>query len=278
MMRKVVLCLFVLIMAAAPLHAGVPNTFSVQGVLRDNTGKLQSMMVSVTVNLWDAQMMGNQLGGPYQQTVMATNGLFTLAITDPQILTKIGSSSTGQVWLEVIVGNDTFPRQLATPGMFSLMCAQADSATNASQLGGVAASSYQHVLATPVCGAGKYIQKIDAAGTVVCGTDQNSGGTITAVTSTNGITASVAGSTLSIGRAFTFDTQTGTASGTASFYADANCLAGYTLVSGGCQVSDINNVLLVASYPSSNTSWHCTCRDQTAATVTCTAYARCLQN
>lgn len=141
-MRKAVFILVTALLWSLPARANVPNTFSVQGVLRDSTGKLQSMMVAVTINLWDSKMNGNQLGGPYQQTVMATNGLFTIAVTDPQILTKIGSSGTGQVWLEVIAGNDTFPRQLATPGMYSLQSALADTATDSRQLGGVAASSY----------------------------------------------------------------------------------------------------------------------------------------
>jgi hypothetical protein len=262
---------------ASPIYAAVPNSFSVQGVLRDNAGKLQSMTVNVTVNLWDAQMMGNQLAGPYQQSVMATNGLFTIAITDAQILTKIAAGTTGQVWLELIVGNDTFPRQLATPGMFSLMSAISDTANNAILLGGVAASSYQRVLATPDCGAGKYIQKIDAAGTVTCGTDMNSGGTITSVSANNGLTGTVSGSTLILGRSFNYNVQTGNGSGTASFYADAYCLSGYTLVSGGCKAGDINQVYIVDTYPNGN-SWHCTCNDRTTSTATCTAFAYCLQN
>jgi len=45
---------------------------------------------------------------------MAQNGLFTIAITDNAILTKLANPPPppGGVWLELIVGNDTFPRQL----------------------------------------------------------------------------------------------------------------------------------------------------------------------
>lgn len=132
-MRKLIGLLVVGTLFGGEARATVPNTFSVQGVLRDSTGKLQSMMVNVTVNLWDAQTAGNQLAGPYQQTVMATNGLFTIAITDNAILTKLANPPPppGGVWLELIVGNDTFPRQLVTPSMYSLMSGNADHAANA---------------------------------------------------------------------------------------------------------------------------------------------------
>jgi hypothetical protein len=136
-MRKLVWLIAVAALYSGEARATVPKSFSVQGVLRDSSGKLQSMMVNVTVNLWDAQMMGNQLAGPYQQTVMAQNGLFTIAITDNAILTKLANPPPppGGVWLELIVGNDTFPRQLVTPSMYSLMSAQADTALSVSCTG-----------------------------------------------------------------------------------------------------------------------------------------------
>jgi hypothetical protein len=137
-MRKGVLFAFAALLwtSAADAQYKVPNTFSVQGVLRDNAGKLQSIMVNVTVNLYDAQTGGNLVAGGvgYQGSVMATNGLFNISISDPQILSKIASTSTGDIWLELIVGNDTYPRQKVTPGMLALHAAYADSAGSADGL------------------------------------------------------------------------------------------------------------------------------------------------
>src|SRR6266545_3488220 len=99
-----------LLLLASPARANVPSAFSVQGVLRDNTGKLQSMMVNVSVSLFDAPALGNKIAGPYGPTaVMATNGLFTLPISDANLQTELGGAA--QVWLEVTIGNDTFARQ-----------------------------------------------------------------------------------------------------------------------------------------------------------------------
>ncbi|HEY1586774.1 MAG TPA: hypothetical protein VGH63_13860, partial [Polyangia bacterium] len=138
-MRRSLAVLFGLLVASGA-QAAVPTTFSVQGVLRNASGQLQSMMVNVTITLYDTQTagMGNKLAGPFGPApVMASNGLFTLTLTDANLVTEL--SSAPDVWLEMIVGNDTFPRQHVTPELFSLMSGQAD---NALKLGGVAASSY----------------------------------------------------------------------------------------------------------------------------------------
>jgi hypothetical protein len=117
----------VVVAFASTLHAAVPSAFSVQGVLRDGSGQLQSMMVAVSISLFDDQSAGNKLAGPYgPTTVMATNGLFTLPVQDAALATELGSAA--QVWLEVTVGSDTFPRQLVTPQIFALMCGTADAA------------------------------------------------------------------------------------------------------------------------------------------------------
>ncbi len=52
-MRKLII--FISLLLATGAHAAAPNAFSVEGVLRDSTGKLQSMMVAVSVTLYDAQ-------------------------------------------------------------------------------------------------------------------------------------------------------------------------------------------------------------------------------
>src|SRR5205814_1464443 len=119
LMRKSFVILALATLLATPAGANVPSQFSVQGVLRDGAGKLQSTMVNVTVSLYDAQTAGNKLAGPYGPfPIMATNGLFSVPIQDAMLKTELASAT--QVWMEVIVGNDTFARQLVAPQMFAL--------------------------------------------------------------------------------------------------------------------------------------------------------------
>jgi hypothetical protein len=121
--RKIALALFALTSSIA--GASVPGAFSVQGVLRDKTGALQSMPVMVSASLFDAQTGGNKLAGPYGPTsVMATNGLFTFPIADASLQTELAGAA--QVWLELTVGSDTFARQLVNPQLFAVMCGTAD--------------------------------------------------------------------------------------------------------------------------------------------------------
>jgi hypothetical protein len=125
-MRARLLVSLLVVAGAAPALAAVPSAFSVQGVLRDNTGMLQSMVVSVTVKLFDAQTGGNQLAAYQAMPVMAQDGLFTLALADASLLTELAPAT--QVWLEVTVGQDTFARQQVTPQLFALRCGSADTA------------------------------------------------------------------------------------------------------------------------------------------------------
>ena len=77
-MRTLMICISVMVGLPVVARANVPGKFSVQGVLRDDVGKLQTTMVNVTVALYDASVGGNKLAGSYGPTsVMATNGLFT---------------------------------------------------------------------------------------------------------------------------------------------------------------------------------------------------------
>jgi hypothetical protein len=111
--------------AAMAARAGVPSGFSVEGVLRSNTGQLQSMMVNVSVSLYDAQTGGNKLAGPFGPTmVLAQNGLFALPIQDAMLQTELAGAS--DLWLEATVGSDVFPRQQVTPQIWALQCGTAD--------------------------------------------------------------------------------------------------------------------------------------------------------
>jgi hypothetical protein len=134
---RATLSILAVLLSAAPTFATVPQAISVQGVLRDNSGKLQTMKVNVQVSFYDAQMSGNLLlSEPLAKDVMASNGLFSLTIADASLATALAKSTTGQVWLDISVGNDTYPRQQITSSIFALSCSNADS------LGGTAASSY----------------------------------------------------------------------------------------------------------------------------------------
>jgi hypothetical protein len=98
----------------------------VQGVLRDSSGKLQSMMVSITVKVYDAQTMGTLLGTPaISVSVMATNGLFSLAVPVDDAL-KGALINASEAWLEVTAGNDTFPRQPLTSEVYAILAGAAD--------------------------------------------------------------------------------------------------------------------------------------------------------
>src|SRR5207248_345365 len=82
--------------------------------------------INVTVKLFDAQTGTNQLGPTFGPTsVMAENGLFTLTINAPSLMSDLASI---QPWMEVSVGNDTYPRQLVTPVIYAVMAAHADAA------------------------------------------------------------------------------------------------------------------------------------------------------
>lgn len=124
--RRVVWLALSMLVATHGAWAAVPNTFTVQGVLRDGSGNLQSMSVKVSVTLFDAQTNGNQISQPASLVdVQAVDGLFTLAVALPsyeQIKDK------PQVWLELVVGNDTYPRQLVTSQIFAFMASRAEEA------------------------------------------------------------------------------------------------------------------------------------------------------
>lgn len=213
-MSKAVVGLASLLICAAA-HA-TPSSFSVQGVLRDNAGALQSAMVPITVKIFNDQTASdpaNLLGTPIaSQAVMAENGLFTVAVPVDASLQALLVSTT-QPWLELTAGADIFPRQPLSADVYALI------AKDSMSLGGIAAAdylteaeasstyltqtaataTYQPLLKTTNCTVGKYIQAIDAAGNVTCANDANSGGTVTNVTSTsNALTVSTGTTTPSL--------------------------------------------------------------------------------
>jgi hypothetical protein len=80
--------------------------------------------------------MGNSLATePLVMNVMAVNGLFSVTIDDAALPGALYASTTGQAWLELTVGNDTFPRQQVTATVFALKSASADVAQSVSCTG-----------------------------------------------------------------------------------------------------------------------------------------------
>jgi hypothetical protein len=170
--------------AAIQASAAVPSRFTVQGVLRNSQGQLQSMMVSVIASLWDAQSGGGRLGGPYGPTMlMAENGLFTIAFDDPALKSALAPAGVSEVWLEVTVGTDTLPRQLVTSQLFAMLASRADGLSDAcsgcvsdamiTDLSGAKlkpGTVPTTALATPTAGAGTNALKLvnlDTTGVVV---------------------------------------------------------------------------------------------------------------
>jgi hypothetical protein len=115
-----------LVLTASRAQA-VPLRFSVQGILRAADGSaLASQSMPVIVRFFDAQTGGNQLGKDLSGgAVPAVNGLFTVALDAPSILTDLASTSS--VWMEPNLNGEIYSRQQVTSEIFALMCSKADS-------------------------------------------------------------------------------------------------------------------------------------------------------
>lgn len=285
---KVLVGLAALVIGSAAARA-TPTNFSVQGVLRDNGGALQSAMVPITIKIFNDQTMSdaaNLLGTPViSMPVMAENGLFTVSVPVDGTL-KAALVATAQPWLEVTAGADIFPRQPVSADVYALI------ASDCMSLGGTPASDYQKVLKTQNCTVGKYIQAIDADGNVTCANDANSGGTVTSISSTStALTVSNGTSTPSLtvnggnitginggnitsgtipGSALNFSTNHNhgiTVSRTAEVNSPAigaggrnescaTCPGGSSVVGGDC-LGDTNDIVVSKSYTLPNTNQHC---------------------
>jgi hypothetical protein len=125
-MRRIAVIGLGLLACTATARAGVPAEFNIQGVLRDNAGQLQSMPVNVIASFFDAVTGGNLVAGPYGTiNVPVTNGLFSVVLPAADLVSKLAAE--GQVFLELAIGGDTFPRQPVAPDIYALMCSKADS-------------------------------------------------------------------------------------------------------------------------------------------------------
>lgn len=263
--------------------AAPPPALTVQGVLRDGSGALQSATVTVLVSVYDAETAGTRLFGPSQTNgVPVTNGLFTVNVTDATLPGIVAASSAA--WLEVTVGSDVFPRTRLTPAVF------ASAAGDALKLGGVEAAGYQRKLTTPDCGAGKHLQGVAADGTPTCAADGTGDGTSITATSNNVLSVAFAGSGTASTAARSDHTHglscvTTAVSGAAGATSVVAFCPSGTMTGGGCTSSTgyIRN-----SFPACNSSgvfciclpgscgprWSCSSAGGTAAEVL-TAYVTC---
>ncbi len=128
--RTLTLCALTVCAFTATVSASVPMRFTVQGILRDGSGALQSMQIDVVVRLYNAETGGSLVAGPYGPTsVMAASGLFTLSIPDAMLKDKL--LATTELWLEVSAGADVFARQAVTAQLYSVLSAHATDADHA---------------------------------------------------------------------------------------------------------------------------------------------------
>jgi hypothetical protein len=106
-------------------------------VLRDGNGKLQSTPLTVLIRFYDTVDGDHELFHMVSMDqVPALNGLFTVTISDDQLVTSLSQSASGEVWVQLTIGNDAFPRQSLTPNLMALMCRVADRAHTAESFSG----------------------------------------------------------------------------------------------------------------------------------------------
>jgi hypothetical protein len=104
---------------SAAALAAVPQELSVQGVLRNGSGQLQSTSTPITVRIFDGQASMNQLGstiGP--TTTPVQNGLFTyvLPLQNSDLTALVAAP---EAWMEITAGADVFPRTKIEPEMYA---------------------------------------------------------------------------------------------------------------------------------------------------------------
>lgn len=150
----------------APASADPPPLLPIQGYLTDSASAPLDGVYQIRFRLYDADTAGTTL---FEETLDVTvaDGFFTVYLGDTVVLDLELFRDNSDIYLGIRVGTDAeaAPRlQLASTGFASLaaFCGDADT------VGGLAPDDLQsRVVGT--CGANQFMQTIDAAGTVVCG-------------------------------------------------------------------------------------------------------------
>jgi hypothetical protein len=206
--------------AMATAAPNVPGELSVQGVLRDSQGRLQSKSSTVVAGLWDDPTAGtNIVTYSVFSNVPVVNGLFTIKIVDASLVAHIGGHAITGLWLELTVDGDTYPRQKIEPEAFSIMSLQADALSsacsgcvvdsmiggvafskitgtvNAAQLNGKADTAFEPALSGAGCASPNFVQSITAGGVVTCSPAVNA---VSIGTASSGLTAVTTSGSVSI--------------------------------------------------------------------------------
>jgi hypothetical protein len=150
----------------APASADPPPLLPIQGYLTDSASAPLDGVYQIRFRLYDADTAGTSL---FEETLDVTvaDGFFTVYLGDTVALDLALFRDNSDIFLGIRVGTDAegAPRlQLASTGFASLaaFCGDADT------VGGLEPDDLQsRVVGT--CGANQFMQSIDAAGTVVCG-------------------------------------------------------------------------------------------------------------
>ena len=148
------------IVVEGQVSASVPNVFTVQGILRDGTGQLQSTGVKLVVTLFDARNVGSgsTIAGPWGPTdVMAEDGLFSVTIDEPMLRSLL--ATVPQLWLELTVDGEALPRQRVTADIYAVL---AGGAEQADRLSSACSSCVEDAMIKAVAGS-KVTGKVDSA-------------------------------------------------------------------------------------------------------------------
>lgn len=106
-----------LALCASDARATSQDSLTVQGVLRDGMGALQTMPANVTVNLWSASTGGTQVYSQSFTGVGVQNGLFSVTLNNIALAGAIGKNPT--LWLEMLVNNQSYGRQQVASQMYA---------------------------------------------------------------------------------------------------------------------------------------------------------------
>jgi hypothetical protein len=216
-MRQLMVVLALVLVPAGARAASSSQSLNVQGVLRDTAGNLQSMAVTLDVSLYASMAGGTPLYTQRFTAVPVDNGFFTVELAGAGL--EFAGRPDTWIGIQVMGDPDEMPRQHldAAPYSFSAgsadtlsaACAgcvsnamlagsidggkvgkvasatSADGATNAAQLGGVAASSWQRAITPAACPAGQVYSGISAAGVGTCTNQVSTAATANAVAFAN---------------------------------------------------------------------------------------------